>query len=432
MPKSMKELMEEVRAAMPANDPHRNDVPGSPWFREFISKEATSVANFSEAECRTLCKKAGVEYQNGYEGRIVQFKYTDGTVDRYGDKILAKGVKLDKYKTNPIILGFHDSHTFPIGASLKVWYEKSDDSIKGWVLFLDDRVDKSGFADSMFRMVKAGIVKTGSIGFIPTKFRRPDEEERTKLGIGEYGYLFEEIELLEFSIVPLPANPSAMMEPITKGLISQRAFNTITSEKLYTEEEMIGIRKAWDDTHRSPIIVRADSESPAVVSATPITLTDPNPGTSQLPDSKEFGKITFNVTGTEKNIESTMGFIKEYQKDHDVTVNVTLVEKSQGTELQDICALMRDIKTKTLLTKEQKNVIQDCMQHVTALMECLQELLDASSTEDEEGEGEGKTVPVTPQVPPVGENANKDLYNPDFLRKIEETTKSIENLGKGK
>lgn len=416
MPKSMKELMEQVRAAMPENDPHRADVPGAPWFREFISKEAATVANFTEAECRALCKKAGVEYQSGYEGRIVQFKYTDGTIDRYGDKILAKGVKLDKYKTNPVILGFHDSHTFPIGASLKVWYEKSDDSVKGWVLFLDDRVDKSGFADSMFRMVKSGIVKTGSIGFIPTKFRRPDEEERTKLGIGEYGYLFEEVELLEFSIVPLPANPSAMMEPVTKGLITKRAIDTLVSQRIFGDTELTELRAAYELREQNAFT------NLEITTAEPVVL-----------EIGAMGKMTFNIVGTEKNVSDTMSLIKEYQKENDVTVNVTLVEKSHGNELADICALMRDIKTKTLLTKDQKNVIQDCMQHVTALMECLQELLDASSAEEsgEEGE-EGKSGPVTQPVPPAGEKAVSDLYNPDFLRKIEESTNKIENLGKGK
>lgn len=189
-----------------------------------INKGVSDVTLTVE-ECASWCASAGIKYLEGYENQVFQFTLTDKTVDRYNEIVLPKGVQLDKYKKNPVVLAFHDSHTYPVGACIKVWYDKPTDSVKGWVLLQDERTDESGASETCLAMVNAGFLRTGSIGFISIKRHEATAEEILTYGFVEdkwnRGIIHDECELLEFSIVPIPANPSATSEVLTKDFLSK-------------------------------------------------------------------------------------------------------------------------------------------------------------------------------------------------------------------
>lgn len=65
----------------------------------------------------------------------------------------------------------------------------------------------SPFGDQVYQLVKAGYLNAASVGFLPTKWSFSDDPGR-RLGID-----FEEQELLEFSIVSVPANAGALALP---------------------------------------------------------------------------------------------------------------------------------------------------------------------------------------------------------------------------
>lgn len=399
---------------------------GKSWRREFeldvLERAPAEQPTLTADEVKKLCKAIGLEYQAGYEARVVQFKFTDGTVDRYGDMIVAKGVDLTNYKQNPQILGFHDSCSFPIGRSIKTWYDKGTDSVKGWVLFLDDRVDKTGVAETTFRMVKAGVINTGSIGFMPKKYTRPDEATRVKLGMGEWGYLFEETELVEFSIVPVPANPSAMSEPITKGLVTRQALETLHDKKVLEDGVYEELLKAFP-AEEVPLVVPVPGQGSVrmVLNFEPHALAS----TGIMESIKQYRELGYEVV---LNIGPQVRELVAEALQPDPALADILKELKQLREAQG--PQQRD------LPEETRNLLQTCVTTLEQSLVALQNVLDAGSadaTATESGKGAPApaatgVAPVSPEGSPAGESEVKganDLYDADFLAKLDRATQQL-------
>jgi hypothetical protein len=177
-----------------------------------------------EETCRKLCRAAGIEYRDGYENRVVERVFTDETVDRYGDIVKADGVDFENFKKNPVALAFHNGRALPVGAVLRIWYDPAKKAVLGWILFFDTTVDATGMSETIFQYCISGALKAVSIGFLPKSqgdIYRPTDEERKLWKMPPYGVVYRKIELLEVSVVAVPANPNA-----------RDAFNIFTKEGL--------------------------------------------------------------------------------------------------------------------------------------------------------------------------------------------------------
>jgi len=160
------------------------------------------------------------------DGRTRSYVFSDERVDRQGDIIRQRGWDTDNFKSasGPILWG-HNSYAPPIGTGGKLSVKSIDGmrSLIGDVTLADDEVNPE--AGLIWRMVEAGIVTTGSVGFAPVELRWGEDipqKEREKLGLGPWGVVYEKQELLEFSLVSLPANPgSREIERGLKGMISK-------------------------------------------------------------------------------------------------------------------------------------------------------------------------------------------------------------------
>lgn len=193
----------------------------------FASKKPETV-KLSEASAKQLTEQAGVEFLPGYESRVLDYKITDETADRYGDIVRVKGVDLVNYRKNPVIQFAHDYQSTPVGATIKLTKTANSPSLNALGLFMDDRVDDTGVSSTVFKLAKSGFMKASSIGFRPIKANYPsDKEERNKLGLGAFGVEFLKTELLEWSPVPVPANPNAV----------QNYFKEVRAEELRDFEQ---------------------------------------------------------------------------------------------------------------------------------------------------------------------------------------------------
>lgn len=142
----------------------------------------------------TMIRKAVASEGNGLE-----FVLSDATVDRYGDVVEPKGWDLAWFKQNPIAL-FGHSASFPIGT----W---SNVRVEGDRLIAKLNLAARGTSariDELIALVEQGVLRAVSVGFIPRKSSPMDPEKPYN------GTRFLQQELLETSLVSVPANPAAL------------------------------------------------------------------------------------------------------------------------------------------------------------------------------------------------------------------------------
>jgi HK97 family phage prohead protease len=142
------------------------------------------------------------------ESRAATFTISTETVDRMGDTIAVDGWKLEAYRKNPVVLWAHDSTSLPVAKAPKIWTEKT--SLKADAEFTPKGMAR--FNDTVFEMLKGGFLNATSVGFAPLKYAFVDDPARWS------GIDFLEQELLEFSIVPVPANSEALVESRAAGI----------------------------------------------------------------------------------------------------------------------------------------------------------------------------------------------------------------------
>ncbi len=132
-------------------------------------------------------------------GGGLDFVLSDATVDRYGDIIEPSGWDLRWFKRNPIALFGHDN-SFPIGtwSNLRVEGGKLIGRLNLAARGTSERIDE------LISLVEQGVLRAVSVGFIPKK-SEPIDAEKPYAGVK-----FLEQELLETSLVSIPANPAAL------------------------------------------------------------------------------------------------------------------------------------------------------------------------------------------------------------------------------
>jgi HK97 family phage prohead protease len=149
--------------------------------------------------------------------RKMRFIASDETVDRYGDIIRVAGWQLDNFRKNNVLLFGHDSHSVPVGRVTNI---EADTKAKQLVADTEFRPEgDSAFADDVWRAVDGGFLNAASVGFMPTATPNPiygDAEEDGWKPVT--GFEFVGQDLLELSVVPVPANPSALAVAKSLGI----------------------------------------------------------------------------------------------------------------------------------------------------------------------------------------------------------------------
>jgi HK97 family phage prohead protease len=145
--------------------------------------------------------------------RVLEFIASTAQVDRYGDIIEVAGWELDNWLKVPVILYGHDYGGFPIGQGVSA----IKDPLRGLVIQAKFATSaENPDADIAYRLALGGYIRAVSVGFIDLE-REPildNEGNRT-------GWRFKRAELLEVSLVAVPANPGALIVPVQKGLLTQ-------------------------------------------------------------------------------------------------------------------------------------------------------------------------------------------------------------------
>ncbi|KRA42105.1 phage major capsid protein [Devosia sp. Root635] len=141
------------------------------------------------------------------KGEGMDFILSDGTVDRYGDIVEPSGWDLTNFKNNPIALFGHSS-SFPIGSWENV-------RVEGGKLIGRLKLAARGTSariDELIGLLEQGILRAVSVGFAPVEWEAIDPKDPWG------GSRYTKQQLLECSLVSIPANPSALAKAKALGL----------------------------------------------------------------------------------------------------------------------------------------------------------------------------------------------------------------------
>lgn len=128
------------------------------------------------------------------DGSFIAIASTNA-IDRHGEIVDNNGWELKAFKKNPVILWAHDHSEPAIGVSKRTWVEGVGKKAKLMIQpVLHDVTEK---ARAIKQLVEMGVINSLSVGFKPIE--SPD------------GVTFTKNELLEVSMVNVPANADAMM-----------------------------------------------------------------------------------------------------------------------------------------------------------------------------------------------------------------------------
>jgi HK97 family phage prohead protease len=183
------------------------------------------------------------------DGNVYRFVISSQNPDRDKDVIHVNGWRFENYNKNPVVLFGHNYRALPVAVGSPPTVE--GEKVLSNADFAASRVD--AFAETVRQYVKAKVLRASSVGFDPLKWMF-NEERR--------GYDFVEQELLEWSIVPVPAHPEALqlakslnldLDPIKQWAI--RALDEWSEEKgVYVPRSLLEKAAKVGDTDRVFVI----------------------------------------------------------------------------------------------------------------------------------------------------------------------------------
>lgn len=159
-------------------------------------------------EATAVLPKAAVDV----EQRTVRGIVGAAAVDIEGDVVDPLGGDFEYFpKQVNSVYWQHDYNTLPIGKCRRLRTTKSGE------LESVTTIAKSGFGDDLLTAIEQGIVSGLSLGFIPTDMGPPTSEELRKWP--KCKRVIRKWTALEYSITPMPCNPRALIESVTKARI---------------------------------------------------------------------------------------------------------------------------------------------------------------------------------------------------------------------
>lgn len=163
-------------------------------FDELQVNNVQELWNKVKGEYKGLSCELPVAFKKAEDGKTYTMTFSTSDEDRHGD-VVEQEWDLKWFKKNPVLIDSHnyDSITHIIGKVLNIGADKA---LSGEIEFATMN-PKGALAQAM---VDGGFLNASSVGFIPKEF---DDKGRILKS-----------ELLEISMVSVPANPRALLEKI--------------------------------------------------------------------------------------------------------------------------------------------------------------------------------------------------------------------------
>lgn len=137
---------------------------------------------------------------------------TTSDVDRMGESIDTQGITTDAYMQNPVVLYGHDYSALPIGKTTKLAAFKNK-----MTATFQLATKEYPFADTVAQLIKGGYLSAVSIGGVVRQWN----ESYTEI---------QAMEMVEFSVVPVPANGAALITGRALEEVTGKSAEQVTKE----------------------------------------------------------------------------------------------------------------------------------------------------------------------------------------------------------
>lgn len=184
------------------------------------------------------------------ENRVVRAVTSTQQVDRHGDIIMQRGWRLETYRSMPRFLLNHDFDGQPLGKSIheEVVLDSGTPMMVQHLEFAP--ADISPLAETYLRFYAGKFLDSFSVGFNPINVDPvTDPEKRSSLGLGRFGVVYLDSELLETSSVVIPANPGANQLSAFAGMLKSGDIGSDEMDLLAVRGQLRpSMIKTWTET----------------------------------------------------------------------------------------------------------------------------------------------------------------------------------------
>lgn len=161
-----------------------------------------------------VCKTLGVDE----EKREVTNVISREVVDRDREIVLVRGLGLDNFRKNPVVFFMHDPLAL-IGKSLSQKLRRRAGVNE---MLAVTKFAETPLANEVFELQKGDFMRGASVGLNMRTMEMRDvtpDDVRKNADFADAQAFIVKAELLEYSIVTVPANPDALTAALNKGII---------------------------------------------------------------------------------------------------------------------------------------------------------------------------------------------------------------------
>lgn len=162
---------------------------------------------------------------DGSGERTLEAAISTISVDRDGDVLLPSGVRTDEFRSNPVVLLGHDAGSLPIGKATSI--RRTPNAVMAEMQFAERPAAHPDAAewvpDTVYDLFRQGVLNAFSVGFTIDKARQATRKDMLRFG-ERVRRVVTRWNLLEFSVVTIPANQDALVTAVKQGDLRQDSY----------------------------------------------------------------------------------------------------------------------------------------------------------------------------------------------------------------
>jgi phage head maturation protease len=182
-------------------------------FKEEIARQVEATLKAHPNKGDAILKLSGSADVTVENDRMEVSKITTEAVDRDREVVVAKGIDLTAFQSNPVVLLNHDWQSLPLGKAL--WVKSHGAGLTAKTQYAKRPAEHGGewLPDSVYSLIKQDMLPGKSIGFIPLEARPPEKAEiAARPELKDVRRIIPKSILLEYSVVGVPSNPEALVQ----------------------------------------------------------------------------------------------------------------------------------------------------------------------------------------------------------------------------